>query len=90
MLNYSILREFKNAYRAKLDSLRMDLATADRVVREANRVFKINMFLMQEVMNELDPTQLEKFDRELLEEYTKKDKTVLNKIHHQVEGKGMY
>jgi heme oxygenase len=86
--NISNGKEFKNAYRAKLDSLRMDLATADRVVREANRVFKINMFLMQEVMNELDPTQLEKFDRELLEEYTKKDKTVLNKIHHQVEGKG--
>lgn len=68
----------------------MDLATADRVVREANRVFKINMFLMQEVMNELDPAQLEKFDRELLEEYTKKDKTILNKIHNQAEAKGKH
>ena len=46
-------KAFKTAYRATLDSLPIDQATADRIVAEANHAFHLNMKMFQELEGNL-------------------------------------
>ena len=46
-------KEFKIQYRATLDSLPIDQATADRIVEEANHAFHLNMSMFQELEGNL-------------------------------------
>ena len=50
---------FKQKYRQTLNELPLDQPRADRIVEEANTVFKLNMELFQEWEGELDVTALE-------------------------------
>jgi len=52
------LKAFKNMYRARLDSLRADRSTADRMVVEANLAFSLNTRMFQEldVLMGFDPS----------------------------------
>ena len=44
---------FKANYRATLDALPIDQATADRIVEEANHAFHLNMTMFQELEGNL-------------------------------------
>lgn len=46
-------KAFKTNYRATLDSLPIDQPTADRIVEEANRAFRLNMKMFQELEGNL-------------------------------------
>jgi heme oxygenase len=46
-------KAFKTAYRATLDRLPIDQATADRIVAEANEAFHLNMRMFQELEGNL-------------------------------------
>ena len=46
-------KEFKNTYRAALNSLAIDQVMADRMVEEANHAFHLNMKLFQELEGNL-------------------------------------
>jgi heme oxygenase (biliverdin-producing, ferredoxin) len=46
-------KAFKTAYRATLDNLPIDQATADRIVAEANHAFHLNMKMFQELEGNL-------------------------------------
>ncbi|MEB3262825.1 MAG: heme oxygenase (biliverdin-producing) [Synechococcus sp.] len=46
-------KAFKANYRATLDSLPIDQATADRIVEEANHAFHLNMVMFQELEGNL-------------------------------------
>lgn len=42
-------KKFKNMYRSKLDALCIDKAKSDEIVKEANYVFLLNIYLFQEI-----------------------------------------
>ena len=44
---------FKTSYRAKLDELPIDQATGDRIVKEANNAFHLNMNMFKELEGNL-------------------------------------
>lgn len=46
-------KEFKNTYRAALDEIPVDQATAERIVEEANDAFGMNMHMFQELEGNL-------------------------------------
>lgn len=42
-------RKFKNEYRSRLDELNIDQVKSDEIVKEANYVFMLNIYLFQEI-----------------------------------------
>ena len=42
-------KKFKNMYRSRLDELNIDKVKADEIVKEANYVFMLNIYLFQEI-----------------------------------------
>lgn len=47
--NISDAKKFKNMYRSRLDELNIDKDKSDEIVKEANYVFMLNIYLFQEI-----------------------------------------
>lgn len=71
-------KKFKMMYRSCLDGLRLDKMKADEIVKEANYVFLLNIYLFQEI------DTLAGFE----EEQPQKKKLTIEEIHSAVEETG--
>lgn len=47
--NITDAKKFKNMYRSRLDGLNIDKVKSDEIVKEANYVFMLNIYLFQEI-----------------------------------------